>query len=94
MRAPGARCLRANSRRANAYCASIRGFVPRLPAWWRIVIDGRWTTRNPAAFTRKQRSVSSEDMKKRSSSQPAASSASRRRSMNAPVSQSASVSRS
>ena len=70
------------------------GLTPALPSWWRIVICGRWRISQPAVLIRRQRSVSSEYMKKRSSKQPALSIASRRASMNDPLVQSQANSRS
>ncbi len=70
------------------------GLIPALPSWWMIVIDGRWRISHPAVLIRRQKSVSSEYMKKRSSRKPALSIASRRASMNEPLVQSQSTSRS
>ena len=70
------------------------GFTPALPAWWTIVMSGRCRTSQPAILMRRQRSGSSEYMKKRSSRKPALSIASLRASMNEPVVQSQGTSRS
>ena len=43
------------------------GLIPALPSWWMIVMEGRWRISQPAVLIRRQRSVSSEYMKKRSS---------------------------
>ena len=62
--------------------------------WCMIVIVGMWRIVHPAELILRQKSVSSEYMKKRSSRKPADSIASRRTSMNEPLVQSQSISRS
>jgi hypothetical protein len=80
--------------REDALRLSMLGVIPAFPSWWMIVIDGKCRISHPAAFIRRQKSVSSEYMKYRSSRKPALSIASRRASMKEPLVQSQATSRS
>ena len=51
--------------REEALRLSMLGSIPAFPSWWMIVIDGRCRISHPAALIRRQKSVSSEYMKKR-----------------------------